>query len=97
MPYIIYAEIESSIRKIDRCANNPENSSTTKIGERITCGYSMSIIWGFDHIENKHTLYHGKDCMKKFDFEKKKMLPLKKEELKLHQDAKVCYICGKKS
>ena len=29
------------------------------------------------------------------DFEKKKMLPLKKEELKSHQDAKVCYICRK--
>ena len=29
------------------------------------------------------------------DFEKKKMLPLKKEELKSHQDAKVSYICGK--
>ena len=44
----------------------------------------MSIIWAFDHIENKHSLHHGKDCMKKFcgsskehakniiDFEKKK-------------------------
>ena len=30
------------------------------------------------------------------DFEKKKMLPLTKEELKSHQDAKVCYICGKR-
>ena len=29
------------------------------------------------------------------DFEKKKMLPLRKEELKSYQDAKVCYICGK--
>ena len=26
MPYIIYADIESLIKKIDRCANNPENS-----------------------------------------------------------------------
>ena len=64
----------------------------------------MSTIWGFDHIEDKHTLYHGKDCMKKFctslrehskneiDFETKKMLPLTKEKLKLNQDAKVCYI-----
>ena len=25
----------------------------------------MSTIWSFDHIENKHTLYHRKDCMKK--------------------------------
>ena len=24
MPYIIYADIESLIKKIDRCANNPE-------------------------------------------------------------------------
>ena len=29
------------------------------------------------------------------DFEKKKMLPLKKEELKSLQDEKVSYICGK--
>ena len=66
MPSIIYADIESLIKKINGCANNPENSSTTKIGEHIRCGYSMSTIWAFDHIENKHTLNCGKDCMKKF-------------------------------
>ena len=108
MPYIIYADIESLIRKIDGCANNPENFSTTKIGEHIPCGYSMPTIWGFDRIEDKHPLYCGKDCMKKFctslrehaknitDFETKKMLPLTKEESKSHQDARVCYICGKR-
>ena len=26
----------------------------------------MPTIWGFDHIKDKHTLYRGKDCMKKF-------------------------------
>ena len=66
MPYIIYADIESLIRKIDGCANNPEKYSTTKIGKHIPCGYSMSTIWGFDHMEDRHTLYRGKDCMKKF-------------------------------
>ena len=108
IPYIIYADIESLIKKVKRCANNPENSSTTKIGEHIPCEYSMSTIWAFDHIENKHTLYRGNDCMKKFyeslrehakniiDFERKKMLSLTKEELKSHQDAKVCYNCGKR-
>ena len=39
---------------MDGCANNPEKSSTTKIGEHIPCGYSMSTIWEFDHIEDKH-------------------------------------------
>ena len=66
MVCIIYADIESLIRKIERCANNPENFSTTKIRDHIPCGYSMLTIWVFDHIENKHTLYHGKDCMGTF-------------------------------
>ena len=35
MPYIIYADIESLIKKTDGCANNPEKSSTTKITEHI--------------------------------------------------------------
>ena len=31
MSYIIYAHIESLIRKIDGCANNPEICSTLKL------------------------------------------------------------------
>ena len=108
MPYIVYTDIESLIKKLARCANNPENSLTTKIGENIPCGYSMSTIWAFDHIENKHTLYREKDCMKKFfeslrehakniiDFEENIMFPLTKEELNLNQDARNCHICGKR-
>ena len=45
--YIIYTDIESLIKKIDECANNPENSSAANIGEHIPSGYSMSIIWAF--------------------------------------------------
>ena len=47
MSCIIYADIESLIRKIDRCANNPEKSSKMKIGQHIPCGYSVSTIWEF--------------------------------------------------
>ena len=66
MSYIIYADIESLIRKIDGYANNPKNSSTAKIGDHIPCGYSVSKTWAFDHIEIKHTLCRRKDCIKKF-------------------------------
>ena len=109
MACIIYADIESFIRKRDECANNPVNSLTTKIFEHIPTEYSMSRNWGFDYIEDKHTLYHGKDCVKKrcitlrehtkniIGFEKKKVSSLTKEELKSHQDAKVCYICGERT
>ena len=53
MPYIIYAGMESLIKTTDGYANNPENSSTTKLDEHIRCGYSMSTIWTFDNTENK--------------------------------------------
>ena len=79
------------LKKIDNCKNNPEKSSTTKIGKRIPCKYSMSTIWAFDHIENENSLYFKKYCMKHFckslrehtrniiDFENKTMLPLTKK------------------
>ena len=41
MSYIIYANFESLIKKIYGCANNPEKSSTTKIGGHIPCRYSI--------------------------------------------------------
>ena len=30
-PFIIYADLEPLIKKLDRYKNNPENSSTTKV------------------------------------------------------------------
>ena len=38
-PHIIYADIESLIRKIDGSAINLEISSTKKMDEHILCGY----------------------------------------------------------
>ena len=49
---IIYADLESLIKIIDNCKNNPEKSSTANIGEHIPCGYSTSTIWTFYNIEN---------------------------------------------
>ena len=65
MPIHYYADIESLIRKIDECANNPENSSTSKRGEHIPSGYLKSKFWGYN-TEDKHTLYCRKNCMEKF-------------------------------
>ena len=53
----------------------------------------MSIIWGFDNMENKVTIYFGQDCIKKFctslrehatnviNFKNKRMLPLTEKKL----------------
>ena len=34
-PFIIYADLECLIEKTDRCKNNPENPSSTKLGEHF--------------------------------------------------------------
>ena len=90
IPYIVYADIQSFILQIDGCANNP-------------CGYSISTIWGFDHIENKHALYRGTDCMKKLcdslrehakninEFENKKNATVNKKRTKITSRCKSIY------
>ena len=64
--FIIYANLKWIIEKIDEYKNNPENWSTTKVSKHIPLGFSMSIISSFRSIENKHDVYRGKNCMKKF-------------------------------
>ena len=65
-PFIIYANLECIIEKIDGCKNNSENWFTAKVSEHIPSGFSMSTISSFRSIEKKHDVYRGKDCMKKF-------------------------------
>ena len=54
------------MEKINGCKNNPENSSIAKVSEHISSGFSMPTISSFRSIENKHDIYRGKDCLKRF-------------------------------
>ena len=61
---------------------------TTKVSEHILLGFSMSTIFLFKSIENKHDVYRGgKDCMKKFcEFLRQhamKIISFKKKKMKL--------------
>ena len=53
-----------NVKRIERCENHPEISSTAKVGGYTP--YSISTIWQFKHIKNKHTLYRGRKCIKEF-------------------------------
>ena len=64
--FIIYEDLEYIAEKIDGCKNNPDFSSTTKVSEHILPGFSISAISSFRSRENKHDVYRGKDCMKRF-------------------------------
>ena len=64
--FFIYADLEFIMEKIDRCKNNLKSSFATKENEHITSDFSMSTIASFRSIKNKHDVYRGKDCTKKF-------------------------------
>ena len=64
-PFIIYAGFEYIIEKIDGC-KYPENLSTAKVSQRIPIDFSISTTSSFRSIENKHDLYRGQGCIKKF-------------------------------
>ena len=48
VPFIIYADLESLLGKMNTCHNNPEKLSTTKINKRTPSGYSLFIHCSFD-------------------------------------------------
>ena len=105
LPLIIYADLESLLKKIDTCYNNPDLSSTTKINQHIPSGYSIYTTCSFDKANNKLSYYRGEDCMKRFckdlkdhetkiiDFKKKTMIPLTKKEENIYKNMDVYYIC----
>ena len=43
-PFIIYVHLDSLIEKTDGRKNNSQNSYTTKVGEHIPSGFSVSTI-----------------------------------------------------
>ena len=105
LPFIIYADLECLLKKIDTCKNNPEISSTTKINQHVPSGYSIYTNCSFDKSNNKLSCYRGEDCMKRFckdlkkhatkiiDFKKKTIIPLTKEEEDNYNKENICYIC----
>ena len=105
--FIIYADLESLLVKMNTCYDSPEKSSTNKINKHTPSGYSLFTHCSFDITKNKLDYYRGEDCMEKFcldlrehatkiiNYEKKEMIPLTKKEEKNRNKQKVCHICRK--
>ena len=65
-PFVIYADMESLLKKIHTCNNNLEKSSATKVNKHAASGCSLFTYCSLDVTKNKHNYYRGKDCMKSF-------------------------------
>ena len=64
VPFIIYANLESLLEKMNTCYNNPEKPSTNKINKHAPSVYSLFTNCSFDTTKNKLDYYRGKNCMK---------------------------------
>ena len=60
VPFIIYADLESLLEKMNTCHNNPEKLSKTKINKHTTSVYSLFTHCSFDTIKNKLDYYRVK-------------------------------------
>ena len=52
-PFIICADLESLLEKMNTCHNDPEKSSTTKINNHTRSGHSLFTNCSFDTTEIK--------------------------------------------
>ena len=48
VPFIIYADLEYLLEKMNTCINSPNESSTTKINKHTPSGYSIFTSCSFD-------------------------------------------------
>ena len=107
VPFVIYADLECLLRKINTCQNNPNKSYTEKKATHRPSGYSLVTCCSFDKSKNECNYYRGDDCMKIFckdlkdqamktiNHEKKEMIPLTDEEKEPYENQKICHICEK--
>ena len=106
-PFIIYADLECLLQKIDTCQNNLKEPYTEKKAKHKTSGYSRVTCCSFDKSKTEWNYYRGKDCMERFckdlrdqamkiiNYKKKETIPLTVEEKESYEKQKVCYICEK--
>ena len=105
--FIIYADLECLLLKMNPCNNNPNKSYATAKALHKPSGYSLLTLCSFDKSENKQTYYRGRDCMKRFcndlnkhitrisNYEMKPMDLLTEEEKESYENQELCHICDK--
>ena len=107
VPFIIYADLECLLEKIDTCQNNTEESYTEKRAKHKPSGYSRVTCRSFHKLKIEWNYYRGEDRMERFckdlrdqsmkiiNYEKKETIPLTDEEKESYEKQKVCHICEK--
>ena len=93
----IYADLECLLIKQQSCQNNPNESYTER--KTMHGGYALSLVCLFDKTKNKHNFYRGRDYIKRFccdlkkiNYEQKEMIPLTDNENKFYEEQEKCHM-----
>ena len=109
-PFVVYADCESTLKKIKQNVKEDDNVITTKlINKHIVNSCCYYFVCTFDSSRNKLRTFHGKNCLKHMidelinlsndcikEMMKNCKMKLTKEDEENYKLAKNCYICGSK-
>ena len=107
VPFMIYLDLESLLKKMHSYQNDPENSSTEEKAKHEPLAWVMIVKCSFDSTKDKNDYYRGIDCIEKFrkklkdyareiiNYEEKETIPLADEETRFYKEPEVCHICKK--
>ena len=59
-PFIIYADLEYLLKKVQSCKSNPEKSYNKKKAKHEPSGYLLSLVCSFDATKNRQILQRKK-------------------------------------
>ncbi|XP_055371967.1 uncharacterized protein LOC129605956 [Condylostylus longicornis] len=108
VPFVIYADSECILEKIQGCQQNLAISSTTDIELHTPIAFSYFIKCSFDSSLDKYRNFKGENCaddflknligdcsdlFENYILKKKPMIPLTKEQITQNLNTKVCHIC----
>ena len=107
VPYVIYADFECILEKIDGCKPSPDKSFTVKTEKHEPCGFSYIAVRSDGKLFGPFT-YRGRDAVYVFlrwlqnheiemrqDMANKRHLVMTTEDWKNHSNATDCHICNK--
>lgn len=106
IPFVIYADFETLLLKMDTTENNPSISHTTKISH--LCGFSYIVVAADSEVLTEPVVYRGKNTVDHFlslllleeqkirnILRHPKQMIITPEQEEEFQNAILCHICGK--
>ena len=64
VPFVIYADTETIVQKVDTCQPNPDRSASTPSTKLEVCGFGYKVVCEDERYTKPAVIYRGKDAVK---------------------------------